>query len=138
MSKDFDEWNEIKKITDNTNSSIKIREGEIRWCRFGLSIGKEIFGKGESFRRPALILKKFSGDVFLGLPLTTKEHDGDWYFKIEHEKIPRFAILNQGRILDKRRLEEKLFEISEDEVENVKMAYCGLIMKRPSSEAQKS
>jgi mRNA interferase MazF len=131
MQKDFDGWNKLKKSTDESNSSIKIKEGEIRWCRFGLNIGNEVFGKGENFRRPALILKKFSGDVFLGLPLTTKEHYGDWYYRIEHNNISRFAILNQGRILDKKRLEEKLFEIPDLENEEVKKAYCALIMKPP-------
>ena len=132
MQKDFDQWNEIKKSTNQINSLIKIKEGEIRWCKFGLNIGKEVFGKGENFRRPALILKKFSGDVFLGLPLTTREHEGDWYYKIEHGGISRFVILNQSRILDRKRLEEKLFEIPDVENENIKKVDCVLIMKPPT------
>lgn len=129
MQKDFDNWNEVKKETDKTESLIKIRAGENRWCRFGINIGNEIVGKGNTFRRPVIILKKFSGDVFLGLPLTTKEHKGDWYYKIDHENISRYIILNQGRILDKKRLEEKLFEISEPELLEIKKAYCNLIMR---------
>ncbi len=130
MTKDFDRWNQVKKITDEKDVSIKIREGEVRWCKFGLNIGKEIIGKGENFRRPVLILKKYSGDVFLGLPLTTKEHHGDWYYKIVNEDVSRFVILNQGRILDRKRLEEKLFELSDLENMEVKKAYCTLIMKQ--------
>jgi mRNA interferase MazF len=133
MQKDFDRWNILKQKIDKIDVSIKIREGEIRWCLFGLNIGNEIIGKGEFFRRPALILKKFSGDVFLGLPLTTKEHQGDWYYKISHQDISRYVILNQGRIFDKKRLAQKIFEISEIELEEVKKAYCFLIMK-PRSE----
>jgi len=129
MLKDFDKWNEIKKETDKTESLIKIRVGEIRWCRFGINIGNETIGKGGTFHRPVLILKKFSGDVFLGLPLTIKEHNGDWYYKIIHEEITQTIILNQGRILDRKRLEEKIFEISEAELEDIKKAYCNLIMK---------
>jgi len=129
MEKDFDSWNKIKKTTDEFNTLVKIRAGEIRWCRFGINIGKETIGKGDTFRRPVLILKKFSGDVFFGLPLTTKEHKGDWYYEIKHEDVSRFVILNQGRILDKKRLEEKLFEISELEIGEIKKAYCALIMK---------
>ena len=129
MEKDFDNWNKIKKITNNLDIVIKIRVGEVRWCRFGINIGKEIIGKGETFRRPVLVLKKFSGDVFFGLPLTTKEHEGDWYYQIKNENIPRSIILNQGRILDRKRLEEKLFEVTDLELIEIKKAYCSLIMK---------
>jgi len=129
MNKDFDQWNKVKKETDKHNQLIKIRVGEIRWCRFGLNIGSETIGKGHTFHRPVLILKKFSGDVFLGVPLTTKEHKGDWYCSIIHEGLTQTAILNQGRILDRKRLEEKMFEISESELENIKKLYCELIMK---------
>ena len=129
MQKDFDRWNNIKKQTDKVNSPVKIREGEIRWCIFGVNIGNEILGKGEFFRRPTLILKKFSGDIFLGLPLTTKEHDGDWYYRIEYEDTLRFIVLNQARILDRKRLAQKIFEIPEVELEKIKRDYCSLIMK---------
>ena len=131
--KNFDGWNDIKKSTDKNEMDLKIREGEIRWCRFGINIGEEIIGKGKTFRRPVLILKKFSGDVFLGLPLTTKSHLGDWYYSIKHisiiDNIERSIILNQARVLDRKRLEEKLFEIPEKELENIKKVYCVLIMK---------
>lgn len=129
MGKDFDEWNEIKKITNELNSSVKIKTGEIRWCRFGLNIGNEIIGKGETFHRPVLILKKFSGDVFLGLPITSKDHIGDWYCQTTHGDITQTIILNQARMLDKKRLEEKMYEISELELERIKILYCELIMK---------
>ena len=130
MEKDFDNWNSIKKDTDAVMSNnIRIRVGEIRWCRFGINIGNEILGKGETFRRPVLILKKFSGDVFLGLPLTTRVHTGDWYYTINHENVERSLILNQSRVLDKKRLEDKLFEVSELEIQKIKESYCSLIMK---------
>jgi len=78
LLKDFDAWNQLKKIVDGSSTSTKIREGEIRWCKFGVNVGNEAFGKGTGFKRPVLVLKKFSGDVFLAVPLTTKMHDGSW------------------------------------------------------------
>ncbi len=129
IPKNFDEWNNVKKDTDIHEVNIKIREGEIRWCRFGVNVGKEALGKGTTFRRPVLILKKFSGDVFLGLPLTSKKRDGDWYYTIVHDDVEQTIILNQGRVLDRKRLEEKLFEISEAELESIKKSFCELIMK---------
>jgi mRNA interferase MazF len=126
--KKFIEWNDLKIDTDKNTVNIKIREGEIRWCRFGVNIGHEIIGKGENFRRPVLILKKFSGDVFLGCPLTSKKHDGDWYFNLDHEEETRCIILNQARLLDRKRLEHKMYELNEVDLKNVKEAYCKLIV----------
>ncbi len=128
MEKDFDKWNNIKKSTDNENRSIKIREGEIRWCRIGVNIGFEMLGKGQTFRRPVLILKKFSADVFLGCPLTSKKHDGSWFMNFTHEGEIRCVILNQARLLDKKRLEEKLYELNEADLKKIKEAFCKLIL----------
>lgn len=126
--KDFPQWNEIKMKTDESVPSIKIREGEIRWCRVGINIGNEVIGKGENFIRPVLILKKFSGDVFLGVPLTTKIRTSDWYFLIKADDRDRCAILNQARLFDRKRLQEKIFELSEVEIREIKEAYCKLIL----------
>ncbi|MDB5188721.1 MAG: hypothetical protein JWM92_319 [Candidatus Nomurabacteria bacterium] len=126
--KNFSDWNKIKIKTDEVKSEIKIREGEIRWCRIGMNVGSEILGKGESFKRPVLILKKFTGDVFLGIPLTSKIHDGNWYYILEHEGVKRSIILNQARLLDKKRLEEKMFEVFKKQLIEIKQAYCNLIL----------
>ncbi len=127
--KKYDDWNKVKQETDNLENLIKIREGEIRWCRFGINIGNEIIGKGENFQRPVLILKKYSGQIFLGLPVTSTIRDGDWYFKINNKGVDRSVILNQGRSLDSKRLEEKIFELSEKELDKIKEKYCNLVLK---------
>ncbi len=127
--KDFDSWNYMKKQTDIHDAHDKIRAGEIRWCRFGINVGKEIIGKGSTFHRPVLILKKFSGDVFLGIPLTTKGHTGDWYCPITVHGKDQSLILNQARVLDKKRLEEKLSEVTEAELLRIKRSYCSLILR---------
>lgn len=126
--KDFDSWNRLKKLIDKSLSSTKIREGEIRWCKFGINVGSEALGKGAAFQRPVLILKKFSGDVFLALPLTSKIHQGSWFYPVEHKGIARSVILNQARVLDRKRLEEKIFDLNENELQKIKSAYCNLIL----------
>lgn len=128
MEGDLNEWNEVKKITNKRTNLPSIRAGEIRWCRLGINIGKEQIGKGETFKRPVLILKKFSGDVFLGLPLTSKQHTGDWYFALTQKETYGYVILNQGRVLDRKRLEDKIVELGEKELNTIKLAYCRLIM----------
>ena len=104
-----------------------IRSGEIRWCKFGVNIGNEILGKGETFKRPVLILKKFSRDVFLGLPLTKKKSSGTWYYSISNNKVSGSVILNQSRTLDRKRLEEKITQVRDEELIKIKEAFCKLV-----------
>lgn len=126
--KDFDSRNKLKKSIDRSIASTKIREGEIRWYKFGVNVGNEALGKGESFKRPVLVLKKFSGDVFLAAPLTTKIHEGTWYYPLSYQGTAKRVILNQARALDRKRLEEKIVEINFQELRSVKQAYCDLIL----------
>jgi mRNA-degrading endonuclease toxin of MazEF toxin-antitoxin module len=128
IDREIDAWSKVKKTTNKRTNLPGIRTGEIRWCRLGINIGKEQIGKGETFKRPVLILKKFSGDVFFGLPLTSKAHTGDWYFELTQKERYGYIILNQGRVLDRKRLEDKIVELGEKEVDNIKRAYCRLIM----------
>jgi mRNA interferase MazF len=96
----FDKWNKIKKLAEKTESPFIIDEGDIRWCKFGVNVGYEITGKGETFSRPVLIIKKFSRDVFWGVPITTKNKKGSWFFYIK--QINRVAILNQMKLFDRK------------------------------------
>jgi mRNA interferase MazF len=123
--KEYDEWNNIKKETSVLKINIKIREGEIRWCRLGLNIGNETRGKGLYFERPVLILKKFSSEVFLGIPVTSKTKSGTWFYSLKTHN--RTLILNQARILDIKRLRDKIYELSEVQVKEIKEAFCRLI-----------
>ena len=125
--KDFDSWNQLKKETDKKSASARIREGEIRWCKFGINIGTEALGKGLGFKRPILILKKFSGDIFLALPLTSKIREGSWFYPIRHGGMRRTVILNQARALDRKRLEQKIFDLPEHELQKIKDAFTSLI-----------
>jgi mRNA interferase MazF len=122
---DFDSWNKVKKSTSKNRSSLIIREGEIRWCKIGLNIGNETYGKGESFSRPILVIKKFSRDVFWGIPITQRKKEGSWYFYLKN--ISRTAILNQMRLFDRKRLDDVLFHISENQVEEIKSKIISLI-----------
>ena len=125
MSDDFDHWNIIKRKAHTDPATCLLRAGEVRWCKFGINIGCEIRGKGELYFRPVLILRKFSGDTFLGIPITTRKKVGDWYYFIKNQN--RTLILNQARVLDRKRLGEKIFEISEGQVADIKEQFCLLI-----------
>lgn len=128
MQKDFEGWNIVKQETEDNLANTRVRTGEVRWCRFGINVGREIVGKGETFRRPVLILKKFSSDTFLGLPISLQIKEGSWYYTFTHDEIERSIVLNQARALDRKRLEDRLFEVSDSELLKIKNAYCNLIL----------
>ena len=97
-------WPERKKIV--------FKRGEIWWCSLGFNLGEEIFGKGDKFTRPVLIFKKFTSNSFLGLPLTTHGRKGSWYVDVKVKDTKQWILLNQARILDKKRLTNKIGDVS--------------------------
>lgn len=115
--KDFQKWHE-KKITlhEKNTSQVFFREREIWWCALGANIGFEQDGKGELFRRPILVLKKFNQHVFLALPLTTKDKQGKYYIDCDvGDSIARKVIISQIRLVDSKRLLDKMVTLREDE-----------------------
>ena len=77
--KRFDEWIEKKKSLHKTGRCPVIKDGEVWWCAIGENVGVEVNGKNAPFSRPVLILKKLSRYSFVGVPLTSKRHEGSWY-----------------------------------------------------------
>ena len=124
----FEQWGSLKQNMHHFGVQGKFRQGEIRWCRIGMNIGYEIFGKGAYFKRPVLIMKKYSANIFFGAPLTTKKHVGDWYYSLDHNGQTRYVVLNQARVFDVKRLEQKMYELNEFELFRVKQAFCRLII----------
>ena len=108
MRKDFDAWNEVKKQT-NSESPRLYTVREIWWCRLGVNIGTEQDGRGESFLRPAVIVRGFGPDACLVVPLTTSERDHPLRVSVGmvDGRLAR-ANLSQLRVIDTRRLVEKI------------------------------
>ena len=50
----------------------------------------------------------------------TQEKHGSWYVEIETNGVKRWALLNQVRILDKKRLTNKISEIDKVDFQKVK------------------
>ena len=67
--KDFNTWNDVKKKIELRKNLPLFKEREIWWCGIGMNIGFEIFGKGQEFYRPVLVLDKHNRHTFFGLPL---------------------------------------------------------------------
>ncbi len=116
MIKHFIDWIITKIIIDKTQrTDIIINEGQVFWCSLGENIGDEENGKGYIFRRPVLIFKKFNNNLFLGVPLSTKNKDNKYYVKIILKNIEQSAIISQLRVLDTKRLDQYIGYISNND-----------------------
>lgn len=101
----FDSWNEHKKCINKSKCGVFYREKEIWWCNLGKNIGSEQDGKGENYERPVLIIKAFSCNVCLIIPLTTTLKYNPYYLKINNvDGREASVIITQMRLIDVRRL----------------------------------
>ena len=118
--KDFDSWNKEKKIVQNNGTQKLFHDREIWWSSFGVNIGREQDGRGDNFERPIIILKTLSPDTFICLPLTTKKKLPNFQAPVTHEDIRGFALLDQIRVIDSKRLLRKIGMMGVDEFQILK------------------
>ena len=127
MQKDFDEWNSRKKEIDEGNSNF-YHEREVRWCSLGVNIGFEQDGTSEKYHRPVLIIKGFSRQVCLVVPLTTSKKKNKYHMSIGMvEDTEAFAILSQIRLIDTKRLHDRLAILDKEMFQNIRKAIKDLI-----------
>jgi len=113
MEKDFQHWHDKKSEIDEKPSRVFFHEREIWFSHLGTNVGFEQDGKGETFGRPVVVFRKFNNEVFWAIPLTTRRKGGRFYVPIElGDGIHRMAILSQLRLLDAKRLYQKIGVIS--------------------------
>lgn len=121
--KDFDSWNVQKKLVDATSPKVFFHIREVWWCKLGINVGFEQDGKSEKFSRPIVILKTYSINAALVVPLTSKDKKGTYYFdlgKIGGREAK--AVLSQIRFIDKRRLIKKFDVVDKEIFEKLKSA----------------
>ncbi len=114
--KDFDRWNEKKKQADTklVDRDLFLHEREVWWCAIGVNIGVEIDGKHDDFERPVLLVKKFNGLMFWGIPLTSKAKENPYIVRVKHSKGISYANLSQLRLWSSKRVLRKVGVISEE------------------------
>lgn len=123
MEKDFDGWNEQKKQINHRKDIPLYRERDIRWCRLGTNVGFEQDGSGNERSRPVLVLKGFSRAVCLVVPLTTSEKKNPFHIALGEVANRRAAaIISQLRLVDTRRLDQKLAVLDKNTFAGVKKA----------------
>jgi len=119
--KNFDNWNKIKKGIDRSNKDILPAKRQVWWISAGLNIGVEEDGKNNNFERPVLVVKVFSRQCFLGIPITSSDKEGKkYYFKIRYGNDKYFLILSQIRLFSTKRLLRKIFKLDSKEFVEIK------------------
>jgi len=114
MTKDFQKWHGKKAEIDEKEKRVFFHEREIWFCHLGYNVGFEQDGKGEEFGRPVIVFRKFNKEVFWAVALTTREKGGKFYLPIDlGDGIQRMAILSQLRLMDGKRLYQKIGVIDE-------------------------
>ena len=125
--KDFDGWNGLKKQLDRTRNREYRKPRQVWYCAVGLNVGSEQNGKGQDFGRPVLVLKVFSKDVFVGLPLTSRLKSLPFYYPVFINGQEGSVILSQIRLFDRRRLRRHLDTVPQAEFDVIKSALADLI-----------
>lgn len=122
MEKDFDGWNDVKKKT-NAEEPRLYTVREIWWCRLELNVGSEQDGHGESFLRPVLIVRAFGPNTCLAVPLTASPRRHPLRVpvgKVQDKEAS--ALISQMRVIDTRRLVEKVGFLQKDRFTEIRKA----------------
>ncbi len=121
MSKDFNQWHNLKQNLHNSRKIVVFKERDVVWASIGVNIGYEQDGKGKISSRPVLILKKYNKNLFFGIPLSTKIKEGSFFFEFMLNNKLSSALLVQGRTYDAKRLENKIGMISQKDFSALKL-----------------
>ncbi len=108
----FDRWNEVKKLTDRVIPGEPFPMAREVWiCVLGKNIGVEQNGSLVDFLRPVLIVKKFNNNMFLVVPLSTKQKLFDFYYNFTDLSGAKVStILAQIRLISVKRFKRKLYD----------------------------
>lgn len=115
-TKNFDDWSKYKK--DLNQGNVKLYKArDIWWCSLGINVGYEQDGTGGDFDRPVVILKGFSKIV----PLTTSTKANPYHLSLgQVDSRDSFAIVSQIRLIDTRRLIDKIGMLDKVKFEELK------------------
>ena len=128
MKKDFDNWNNKKKIINNSIELKLYHSRDVWWCTLGVNIGFEQDGDDEDFERPVLVLKGLSKNTCLIAPLTTSKNENK-------NRIPigiidgkeAQAIISQIKVIDTKRFINKIAVVDIETFEQIRKSIRNLI-----------
>lgn len=121
--KNFDTWNESKKILHAHSKNRLYHRREVWWCSLGVNIGFEQDGTGSNYERPVIIIRGFSKQVCVVLPLTTSTKKNRYHISLGNvDGKGAFAIISQIRLVDTKRLINKIGFIDMETFETIRKA----------------
>jgi len=126
--KNFDGWNEKKKLINSGDGPEFVKEREIWWCSVGINVGDEEDGKNEQFERPVLVIKKFNRQIVLVMPLTTKLKDNKYYFQFTHDGVEFAAMLSQIRLMSTKRFSRRVRKINQSLFAEIKKKFIEICL----------
>lgn len=129
MEKDFGKWSIKKENLDKRLKYPSINERDIFWCSVGVNIGDEENGKSELFARPVLVFKKFSSNLFWGIPLTSKNKANEYYVQIQFREVINSVMVSHLRLYDTRRLGIRMGKLDTEEYNKIIGSIINLIPK---------
>ena len=129
MSKEHDKWIPLKKKIDSFEEKMFFHEREVWWCSIGTNVGHEQDGKGEDFRRPVLIVRKFDSSLCWVVPFTTSLKEDSFRLYIIFKKGISQVLLSQLKLIDEKRLIGKMGRLSSFQFGEIKKALARLLLK---------
>ena len=128
MLKNFDNWNsEKKKLELSGHETLSFHEREIWWSSIGINLGDEQDGKNELFERPVLVIKKFNRKLAWVMPMSSKDKQGIYYYKLEHDGKIFSVILSQLRLVSVKRFRRLVRKISPDQFSEIRNKIIDLL-----------
>ncbi len=131
--KNFDAWNEVKKITNESEISNEFffHEGEIWWCTVGINIGVESDGKDDTFERPVLIVRVFNKNMVWVVPITSTVKDSPFYYEFTFKDRTQSLMLTQLKTISTKRLKRYLGVLPEGDLGMVIQKIASLLKTKP-------
>jgi len=116
----FDKWNSLKQDISKKRQIMGFNQGDILFVSIGQNVGFESYGKGKEFLRPVIVIKKFGKDSFYGVPLSTNNKRGYFYYNFSYkEGIISTALLSQIRLFDSKRVKYRSGHIRKKDFEQL-------------------
>lgn len=129
--KSFLDWFNLKPKLDIKNHKPPfVSQGQVWWCHLGENIGTEISGKSDKFTRPVIILQKLSHFNYLIIPTSTKIKEGSWFIFFIHKNVEMVACLHQIRVVDYRRLDNKIGFLDKQYFDKIKEGFNNLFSQK--------
>ena len=125
MENVYDKWNKVKKKTEKTQRKLGIKPRDIFWFKVGKNIGHEVYGKGEEFVRPVIVVRQLTSDLFVGIPTTTTHKENNNYFHTisyvnrKNMAVKSVAMLLQFKTYSKKRLLSKIGTVKKNEFDMI-------------------